>query len=324
MNENTIVVVQCWAGDAHQVDELMPVWQSYGVPIVLMSPADAPVERDYPNVRCISAGKRGWSGEHTIDRQIEHWKIINSFDQEYVFYPDADSFFVDNEFPEYVYADAVFSNQLSTYDWWNRVYHYAFEDQREGERELQVRWAANFLIEYAKTRKATIAEMHALCPYVMQPPYWFSQSTMTRMIEAAPAARERDDFPIPFIDWYWPAVAKQSGVDARGWGGDGVSLPLNHDGSQVGTKNMALEFATQMLASGQGRWIHSCKNGQTAELLIRERQKFLALQSQPPALSSFAEIQELIPDIKHNFFNDEGSSFFQDEGESVSIRIESE
>src|SRR3990172_8792879 len=91
MSADTLVVVHCYAGDIGRVLTFLPKWLHHGCPVLMLSPEDAPVQIDHPQVTCRSAGLAGWKGEHTIYRQIEHWRIASEFSQRYLLLNDSDS-----------------------------------------------------------------------------------------------------------------------------------------------------------------------------------------------------------------------------------------
>lgn len=263
MNENTCVAIQCWEGDADQIMRLLPYWQHHGVPIYLISPEDAPVGA-WPGTQAMSAGKRGWAGPHTIDRQIEHFKLMYDLPFDYYFYTDADAICLSAEFPGYVYEPNTFwSNMLSTYDFWTKVPLYA-EDERYGEREDQVREACKYLTTI-DDGTLDIGKWHDRCPVVMQPPYFFSKDVLGKLIDVAENDVWKDatsppvDFPIPFIDWFYPALVRHSDIHGRPFGNDGISMPT-WDRHWLGR-------ACTMARQGRGRWVHSVKTNDAASVI---------------------------------------------------------
>ena len=85
MNEGTLIVVHCWAGDRPAIEQLLPLWTHHGQYVLLLSPEDAPLKFDPPGtvsggantagVFCRSAGGNGWMGTHVPHRLLAHWKI---------------------------------------------------------------------------------------------------------------------------------------------------------------------------------------------------------------------------------------------------------
>lgn len=269
MNDNTCVVVQCWAGDAHQIEALLPFWKHHQVPVYLQSPEDSKVQSPDPDVEALFGGKRGWSGPHTIDRQILHFEQMLELPFNWFFYTDADAICMSSRFPEYVYDGAFWSNMLSTYDFWTKVVDYR-DDDREGEREIQVKEACKYLA-VIDDGELDIAKWHNRCPCVMQPPYFMSRWTLETMVRAAKTdvwanpASPPEDFPIPFIDWFYPALVRHSNVTGLGYGHDGISMPtwVPH----------WLERAQNQIGSGGGRWVHSVKDLHAAQSLYDRWQR---------------------------------------------------
>lgn len=265
MNPETCTVIQAWAGDAKQVEQLMPYWRHHGVPIYIMSPENAPVSA-LPGTKALTGGERGWSGPHTIERQLRHFELMLELPFDWYFYTDSDALCLTPEFPEGVYQPGVFwSNVLSTYDFWTKVTQYA-KDEREGEREEQVREACKYLA-WIDGGEVDLGKWHDLCPVVMQPPYFLSKGVLERFLEVAGDGQWREwaDFPIHFIDWFYPALCRHSGVDGKGFGFDGISMPM--------WERHWLNRACEQIRVGGGRWVHSCKDAGTAQLLMEERKR---------------------------------------------------
>ena len=107
MNEDTLTVVHCYAGDQERVERMLPYWLHHETPILLLSPEDAPVEIKHERITCRSAGKAGWKGARTILRQIAHWKITSEFPQTHLFLNDSDTVCLTPELPNYLNDDSI-------------------------------------------------------------------------------------------------------------------------------------------------------------------------------------------------------------------------
>jgi hypothetical protein len=115
MNENTLVAVFCYQGDAALVERALPVHLAHECPIVVLSPADSPVRISRPGVQSVSVGKRAYIGADSWTRQHEHLKILLSCPQKYFLLNDADSFCVSAKIPDRLYAEAedtLWSNEV--------------------------------------------------------------------------------------------------------------------------------------------------------------------------------------------------------------------
>lgn len=112
MNDDTLVSVHCYQGDAELVREFMPQYLHHECPVVVLSPADSPVEID--GIDCRSAGKRGYFGQDSLDRQREHLKLLLTYPQHYFLLNDADSFCLSPELPAYLYKheNVLWSNEV--------------------------------------------------------------------------------------------------------------------------------------------------------------------------------------------------------------------
>lgn len=263
MNQDVYVAVHCYAGEQQQVEELLPFWKRHETPVLLLSPETAPVQVDDPTeqVTCLSAGRHGWSGEHTLDRQIAHWKILAATSpRRFVLYHDADSILLPAEIPSYVLTDAIWSNESDSMEFLRRVHDIVAGTEYIGddanERVPQVREAAKTLAETFKSR--SLEEIHALNPTVAQPPYFVSLDILDDMIRIAETVR-RERLAIPFIDWFWGALGS-AGIAHAGYGDDGISVPIH----EPEWKQRALE----QIRAGRASWVHSVKSGADAELLL--------------------------------------------------------
>jgi hypothetical protein len=113
VNENTLVSVHCYQGDADLVREFMPQYLHHECPVVVMSPADSPVR--IHGMECRSAGKRGYFGQGSLDRQREHLKLLLTYPFRYFLLNDADSFCLSPELPAYLYKheNVLWSNEVT-------------------------------------------------------------------------------------------------------------------------------------------------------------------------------------------------------------------
>lgn len=105
MNEDTLVVVHCYQGDAALVRTCLKCFVHHERPVLILSPADSPVEIEYPGVENKSAGKAGWKGIHTLWRQMDHWGLALESDAQWFLLNDADSLCITPEIPAYLYTD---------------------------------------------------------------------------------------------------------------------------------------------------------------------------------------------------------------------------
>ena len=105
MNPDTLVVVHCYQGDTELVNAMLPWFKHHETPVLLLSPADSPVEIIDPQVENASAGEAGWKGQHTLHRQVEHWKLALARPQNWFLLNDADSLCLSPDLPAYLYSD---------------------------------------------------------------------------------------------------------------------------------------------------------------------------------------------------------------------------
>jgi hypothetical protein len=215
VNSDTLVAVQAYEGELRQVKEMLPGWEHHECPLVFISPEDARI--DIPGYDCRWAGERGWGGLHTIDRQIEHLKILAEYPQEWILYNDADSFCILPEIPGYLYEedDVFWSNQRPTgifFDSAQQLAHMSVD-----LTNISAEHVGNMeQIQDAKNAAAYLLNIPAWESYrfkqtmAFQPPYFFSRTALLRMIDAAEESKK--DIIVPLIDWWWPLVAKHAGL----------------------------------------------------------------------------------------------------------------
>lgn len=184
-NPDTLVVVHCYAGDADQVSNALPLFLHHGCPVLVLSPTDAPVRIDHVGVECRSAGQAAYIGQPSLDRQRAHLELLLEYPQTWFLLNDADSVCLSPLLPKYLYegGDTVFSNEAI--------------DPRP---------------------------RHSLYPKLaLQPPYFVTRNAIERML--AVADRITADPITPFIDWYMLALVCEAGLPHRSFpDGSGTSL----------------------------------------------------------------------------------------------------
>jgi hypothetical protein len=114
MNEDTLIAVCCYQGDAALVSRAMQTHLDHECPVVVLSPSDSPVIM--PGAESHFAGKRAYIGAESWTRQHEHLKILLSYPHKYFLINDADSFCVSAKIPERLYQeseDTLWSNEVT-------------------------------------------------------------------------------------------------------------------------------------------------------------------------------------------------------------------
>lgn len=177
MNQGTLVVVSGYAGDAHQISELLPYYEHHERPILLLSPEDSPI----PFMGTLlgrSCGKRGYTGQESLDRQHRHLMTALEYPFEWFLFHDSDSICISPEIPAYLFErdDVIWSNQI--------------DDHRE-------------------------KGYHDPLPHIaMQPPYFMSRRVLREYVLHG---AQKADQVTPFIDWYMVQVAYAAGVQHHGF-----------------------------------------------------------------------------------------------------------
>ncbi len=188
--QRTLVTVHGYAGDKTQMDILRPVHEHHQLPIVYITPTDSPVLEMGPHI-CRTGGKRAYTGQLSLDRQYEHFKIMLEYDFDFYLANDSDSFVLSPEIPKYVYdhPDTFFSNQVSDF-------------RKPGQSwNGQAPWPKDY---------------HKGFPLIaMQPPYFFSRSVLKRFVDQCGDIKA---CPIcPFIDWYMVQCCYKAHVKHAGF-----------------------------------------------------------------------------------------------------------
>lgn len=236
MNENTMVVVCGYEGDAHQIRTLMPYYLHHRCPILILSPNDAPIRPAQLPVRrelgFRTGGKRAYTGQDSLDRQAEHLKIMLSAPPEYKYFlaHDSDSVILDSAIPNYCYAepDTLWTNIVS-------------DAMHDPHRAADYPW-----------------------PHLaFQPPYFMSRNTILRLVAAA--AEIKADPHTPFIDWCMMAWAVKAGITYKNFP-EGASCPT--------TPGLGIQTMHDLVAN-HGRYIvHSVKTAEALKDLAWARLAF--------------------------------------------------
>ena len=167
-NQSTGVFIQGYSGDAEMIRGALPLMEHHKVPVVVLSPEDAPI-LEMGGHKCLVGGKNGWGQREAIDRQIAHFRLALEMGFDFYLFHESDSFVLEPELPQYLYdrKDEVFSNEV--------------RDPRG--------WMPEFGKEYHKP----------LPSIAMQNPYFMSKESLRKIIEVSPQV-EIDPIT-PLSDW---------------------------------------------------------------------------------------------------------------------------
>lgn len=196
MNEDTLVAVHCYAGDAEQVVRAMPEYLHHNCPVLVLSPSDAPVQID--GVLNRMAGRRAYTGQVSVDRERAHLEILLEYPQSHFLLHDSDSVCLSPDLPSYLYAEpeTLFYNATPTH---------------------RFIWAQGS----DPVHHATYARF----PEVFQPPLFFSRDTLERMLAVSDDAMASLPRWALLIDWYFAAMAQEAEIRTRAFP-DGISRPI--------------------------------------------------------------------------------------------------
>lgn len=239
LNADTLVAVHCWQGDALLVEAFFPQYRHHQCPVVVLSPADSPVVIE--GVECRSAGRRGYFGQESLDRQREHLKLLLEYPQTHFLLNDADSMCLSPELPTYLYENA--ENTL----WSNEV--------RESRPHPS---------PYDKIG--------------VHPPYFLTRSTIEKMLAVGPVEAHPIT---PFIDHMMLQLACEAGVAHRSYpdgksfpawrhGAIPETKELGHDyvHEQASTGVDGARRMVQMVRNNGVIFVHSVKHPPVRDQLV--------------------------------------------------------
>ena len=156
MNDNTLVAICGYSGDAHLIRKFMPFHEQHECPIVVLSPMDAPVTKLRKHI-CRQAGLRAYIGQASLTRQIEYFKILLEYPHDFYLINDSDSFCASAQIPQEWRRGGVWVNRVTdprTHE--SKYPRYAFQPPYHCTREhLQ-----NFI------DVAHLCPAHPITPYV--------------------------------------------------------------------------------------------------------------------------------------------------------------
>jgi hypothetical protein len=197
MNENTLVSIHGYEGDAHQIRCLLPYNLHHLCPVVVLSPVDSMITPAHltarPEVQYRFAGKRAYIGRESLYRQRDQLRELLKFPHQFFLMNDSDSVCLSPKIPQYLYASpgVVWSNVVS-----DEMHHRA--------------------ADYPFPRVA------------FQPPYFMDRTVLQKLVDAAARVSFPEEPQTPYIDWVMMRWTMEAGLPYRGFP-DGHSCPTNVD-----------------------------------------------------------------------------------------------
>lgn len=246
MNENTRIFVCCYEGDAHQIN--IEAMLRHGCPVTILSPDDSRAVIEHEGVDCRFGGKRAYIGQESLDRQMEHFKIMLTYPEEFFLVHDSDSVLLAAKIPQYLYnsPDTVWSNQVD---------------------------------DAIPEHQATFPEGW---PHVaFQPPYFFSRQTVEKFVAVADDPRVKATPMMPFIDYYMVQLTMAAGLS---WArvADSVSCPIAPDPRgtparhHVETLTNGYIIAMDAVLNKGAIFAHSIKDPEVVKEFIEAHEHFIA------------------------------------------------
>jgi hypothetical protein len=243
-NPDTLVAVSAYSGDQDQVENNLYHYMHHGCPVVILSPADAPITKVADSrVHCQWAGEKGWIGPQTLVRQRLFLEMLLKFPQKYFLLNDADSVCLSSILPRYLYQhpDMIWSNEV-----------------------LDTNPSPSLLPKLA-----------------LQPPYFFSRKAVKGMLAMADnlptsyTGTSPDGWTLPFptecIDHYMLQLAIGSGFPHFNF----------HTGASFETTSQhGLETMAELVRHHGRDMIHQIKTKPVLDRLVREHEGYI--RSLPP------------------------------------------
>ena len=243
MNPDTRIAICCYEGDAHQMR--LPLYTHHECPLTILSPTDSRAE--FPGVDCQFGGLRAYIGQPSLDRQVEHLKILLSYPENYFIIHDSDSVCLDPKLPDYLYAepDIVWSNQV-------------FDNIPEHQEHFPSDW-----------------------PHVaFQPPYFLSRKTIEAMLAVTDHPFCKASPCMPFIDFFMVQLTMVAGLkwkrfpDCMSFGICADPLkPFDAHRAQMYSRNTVM--ALNAVRNNGVQIVHSVKDPKIAEDLYVARRQYL-------------------------------------------------
>lgn len=201
LNPDTLIAVCGYAGDAQQIKNFLPYYLHHQTPVLILSPSDSPITaREVParpRILYASGGKRAYVGQDSLDRQIEHLKILLTRPENFFLVHDSDSICLSPELPRYLYAEpsVIWSNIVS-------------DDMPGRDREPG----------------------YPFPHLAFQPPYFFTRAVLIKLLGVAEKTKAN---PLtPFLDWSMMAWSVVAGIPYKTFP-DGMSCPTNADNREA-------------------------------------------------------------------------------------------
>ena len=245
MNEDTRVVINCYAGDGHLITQKLNLFTHHECPVVTFSPENSKVE--IPGVESRFGGEVGYSGQVSLDRHDTQLKMLLEFPEKYFLFHDSDSICLDPKLPDYLYAEP--------HHLWSNLVHDVLPFRQEG-----------FYPD-------------GFPKLAFQPPYLISRETVAALLAVAKDTHINP--ALPLIDHYWVQLAVNAGVSWRGFP-DGMSCAISPiSGSltpsqgQLEACRVGLGWALDFARNKGGNIFHSVKDASPVAALLEARRLYL-------------------------------------------------
>jgi hypothetical protein len=247
MNEDTRVVINCYAGDQWQVVQKLGLFTHHECPVVTFSPEDAKVE--IPGIESRFGGKVGYHGQVSLDRHDRQLEMLLEFPEKYFLFHDSDSICLDPKLPDYLYSEP--------FHLWSNIVN----------DNLEFRQVGYYPDGFPKL--------------AFQPPYFLSRETVAKLLAVAKGITQINP-ALPLIDHYWVQLAVNAGVSWRGFP-DGASHGISIDTARHANPpddvlemyKVGLDLAIDFARNRGGNIFHSIKEASPIQPLLKARRLYL-------------------------------------------------
>lgn len=188
----TLVVIHTWSGDRERVESMLEMWTHHDLPVLVLSPVDAPLIINHPQVTNMQAGLNSYN--ESMDRYVAQFRALVNYDADYYLLCESDAMCLRQELPEYLYEPDVL--------WGNHVDPF------------------NHILYFGDPNPARTYATHDCC---IQSPWFFSRHGLQRMVDVADEAVAQLPPYAPFIDWWFHMAPHAAGLEHRDYGDDGIS-----------------------------------------------------------------------------------------------------
>jgi hypothetical protein len=249
---STLVAVQCYSGDAGRVEDALEQYVHHRLPVLILSPIDAPVESiRHPQILHRTAGFNAYDGSGSVERYRSQLGVLAEYGATHILLNESDSFCLSDELPGYLYRD---DNIV-----WGNYTDIRYFLMLKSEPDVEA--------AYAKHNPAINA------------PWFFSVSALEKMLSVfdeavdalPPYARGLTDGVD--ISWWFHTAAHLAGLEHRSHIPLGVCRPITSPSEAEAARREVLSGAV-MIHAVKDRWALEVVRNAYRECRVAVREVF--------------------------------------------------